>query len=184
LAPDSGFSSWEAPGAGTASGQGTFAQGMNAAGAIVGSYVDATSAYHGYWRAKRGRFIEFDAPPDSSYLLPLSINPDKAITGFYEDSSHLAHAFLRAYDGTLTTFDVPGAVATYAQSINACGAIVGYYLDTSFHGFLRTPDGTITTSDPPGSIHTEALSINSVGAITGFYEDTHSVSHGFLRTAE
>jgi hypothetical protein len=46
----------------------------------------------------------------------------------------------------ITTFDPPGSDATIALSINASGAIAGYYRDSvGPHGFMRASDGTITT---------------------------------------
>src|SRR6267143_580013 len=61
-------------------------------------------------------------------------------------------------DARFITFDAPGAgtgafQGTLAQSVNAAGAIAGYYDDASnaFHGFLRARDGTVTTFDAPGA---------------------------------
>src|SRR6266404_2704432 len=69
--------------------------------------------------------------------------------------------------GTITTFDAPGAIHTFAQSINEQGAIAGYYYDAGFaaHGFVRNGRGTITTFDVPGALQTFAQSINERGAI-------------------
>ena len=41
---------FNAPKAGTASGEGTQAMGINASGAIVGIYIDANHVYHGFLR--------------------------------------------------------------------------------------------------------------------------------------
>ena len=54
------------------------------------------------------------------------------------------HGFLRTAAGVLITFDAPGAgggEGTLAHSINAVGAITGYFSDAGsvYHGFLRTP---------------------------------------------
>ena len=83
-----------------------------------------------------------------------------------------------------TTFDPPGSTYTIANSINAAGAITGYYVDAYGYrqGFLRAADGTITTIDPPGSIYTNPSSINLWGAITGWYDDASYTQHGFLRS--
>src|ERR1700732_2293939 len=56
---------------------------------------------------------------------------------------------------TVTTFDVPGAAfGTHPQTINAEGAIAGYYLDASFtrRAFVRDKHGAITPFDTPGPI--------------------------------
>jgi hypothetical protein len=79
-------------------------------------------------------------------------------------------------------------VGTYAFSINAAGAITGYYEVVSGvdHGFARAVDGSITTFDPAGSIFTIPYSINDAGAITGYYSyapTNHELEfHGFLVT--
>src|SRR2546421_7895323 len=53
---------FDAPGAGTAAGQGTFANGMNTSGAVTGFIPDANAARHGFLRAPDGTFTIFDDP--------------------------------------------------------------------------------------------------------------------------
>ena len=48
------ITAFDAPGAGTGSGQGTIAFGIIAPGAIVGNYLDASNVYHGFLRASNG----------------------------------------------------------------------------------------------------------------------------------
>jgi hypothetical protein len=81
------------------------------------------------------------------------------------------------------TFDPPGSISTNPFSINASGAIAGYYTDQSdvLHGFFRDPQGNITSFDPPGSVGTFPYSINDSAAIAGYYRDASDVSHGFVR---
>src|SRR2546421_12484456 len=47
------FTTFDAPGAGTGPGQGTFATSLNPAGAITGYYADAHLVFHGFWRAHK-----------------------------------------------------------------------------------------------------------------------------------
>ena len=47
-APDGSFTTFDAPGAGTGPGQGTYVDGIDPAGTIAGSYVDASGASHGF----------------------------------------------------------------------------------------------------------------------------------------
>ena len=74
----------------------------------------------------------------------------------------LASGGSAAAGATFTTIDVNGASNTYAQAINAGGAVTGYYqtADYADHGFVRAADGTITTFDPTGATITTPLSIN------------------------
>jgi hypothetical protein len=91
--------SFDAPGAGTSSGQGTFAFGINPARTIEGEYLDASNAYHGFVRNRNGAITTFDAPGagtgPSQGTLPQSINPAGAITGYYTDTNGLSHGFVR-----------------------------------------------------------------------------------------
>jgi hypothetical protein len=136
------------------------------------------------------------------------INTAGAVTGFYSDSRDVVHGFLRAPDGTITTFEAPGAgresvtgflgttisgvyggQGTYAISINAAGAITGFYADRKnvVHGFLRTPDGKFTTLDAPrlyagtgAGQGTFPANINPAGVIAGNTVDEGGVMHGFV----
>ena len=47
---DGRVTSFDAPGAGTAKGQGTLTFSINSAGAITGPYIDGNGANHGYVR--------------------------------------------------------------------------------------------------------------------------------------
>src|SRR5262249_27763159 len=69
---------------------------------------------------------------------------------------------------------------TAARGINACGQIVGEYVDGgTTHGYLLS-GGSYLTLDPPGSTFTRAVGINASGQIVGLYNDTSGVRHGFL----
>jgi hypothetical protein len=146
---------FDVPGAGTGSGQGTFSFGMTPAGVLMGYYLDANYVFHGFVRAPLGAITMFDvngAGTDPFYgTQPFSINPRGEITGYYTDASGLSHGFVRDPSGAITTFNVNGAGipvgqpcsppvicsnGTQGASINAAGAIAGQYVDTSgvFHG--------------------------------------------------
>src|SRR5215469_15265698 len=56
------FTTFDAPGAGTGFGQGTFAYNINPAGEIAGDYNDNSNVYHGFVRAPDGAITTFDAP--------------------------------------------------------------------------------------------------------------------------
>ena len=145
---------------------------INPAGAIVGQYMDANNAYHGFVRSPRGTFDTFDVPEAGTGpgegTLPEGINSAGVITGYYTDTSGSSHGFVRTAEGTFRIFDAPGAGipagaactppiicsnGTQGAAINVEGEIVGQYVDTNdvFHGFLRAPDGAIRTFDAPGA---------------------------------
>src|ERR1019366_6375757 len=129
------FITFEAPGAGTGAGQGTYASSINRAGAITGDYRDASGTFHGFVRAADGTITDFDVP-GSTGTSPSSINAVGVIAGSYGDASNVSHGFVRAADGTITTFDAPGAgtgayEGTSPISMNTAGAITGFYSDAS-----------------------------------------------------
>ena len=197
---------FDAPGAGTAAGQGTIAFCLNPSGAIAGFTRDANNARHGFLRAPDGTFTIIDDPAagtcstncgaigNGQGTRAYAINPSGVITGFFTDNSARCHGFLRAPDGTFTQIDAPDAGAgpfpqgTFPSEItpmgiNPAGAVTGFYVDANSvqHGFVRAPGGQITEFDPTGSIFSNPNAIDQVGDITGFYFDATTAVHGFLR---
>src|SRR5439155_7939067 len=197
---------FDAPGAGTAAGQGTFPSGINPSGTITGFIRDANAARHGFLRAPDGTFTIFDDPAagtcstscgtigNGQGTRAYAINPSGEITGFYTDNSARCHGYVRAANGTFTQIDAPDAGTGPAPQgtfpseftpagINPAGAITGFYVDANSvqHGFVRASGGKITEFDPSGSIFTNPNAINEPGQITGFYFDANFVGHGVLR---
>jgi len=186
------FTTFDPTGADTAPGFGTYAQSINTAGAIAGSYFDARLVCHGFVRAASGAITTFDAPGAAGYdhasgTNAQSINAAGTITGSYFDANVEAHGLVRAATSPfgITPFDPPGAISTLPNSINAAGVIAGNYQDATFvrHGFVRAASGAITPFDPPGATETWAESINTAGTIAGLYYDQSGVAHGFVRAA-
>jgi hypothetical protein len=201
------ITTFDAPGAGTGPGQGTFAFVVSSAGVIVGEYSDAHNVNHGFVRSRHGTFTTFEVPGSGTGsgqgTGAFSANPRGEITGGYIDASGSSHAFVRSPDGTISTFDAPGAGSggcsppiicangTQGASINPEGEISGQYVDNSgvFHGFVRSPGGTIHTFDAPGAgtrsgqgtFVTFGDGIHPEGALAGGYTDAGNVFHGFVR---
>ena len=190
--------SFDAPGAGTSAGQGTFAFSINQRGTIAGYYLDESNVYHGFVRTQGGHITTFDVAGAGTGAgqgtLPFGSNPEGAIAGFYADASFVYHGFVRAPDGKITTFDAPGAGGTFAANINPAGEIAGDFFDVNGvqHAYLRAPDGKITTFDAPGAgtganqgTFTEFLDcINPEGAMTGYYIDINNELHGYVRARD
>jgi hypothetical protein len=197
--PDPQITEFDAPAAGTASGLGTTPFANNSECAIVGTYVDANTVYHGFLRTPDGKIISFDAPGASAVAntgtLAYSINDLGVIAGLVDDSNNLTHGFIRYPDGHFTTFDAPGAgtgsgQGTFAYNINLLGTISGQYFDANSisHGFVRWIDGHITSFDAPDASPTGPgtyvcldTCINLEGAVTGYYYDAANGVHGFVR---
>jgi hypothetical protein len=194
---------FNAPGAGTSSGQGTMPIGIVADGSILGWYIDSSNVYHGFLRSPAGALTEFDAPgagtASSQGTFPAGINSALAVVGFYADANGAFHGFLRSPGGTFTTLDAPGAgtsafQGTQGENINSKDEIAGDYIDSNsvFHGLLRSPGGDYTTYDAPGAgtgagqgTFPSALSgLTDTEATTGNCVDSNNVYHGFLRSGD
>src|SRR5215469_7323723 len=185
--PNGTFVTIDEPNAGTGSGQGTQAFGINHAGTVVGSYFDSNGASHGFTFSVGGGFLSFDAKQAGTAVgqgtYPLAINMSEKISGVYIDGGGVLHGFVRSRSGAITGFDPAGSVKTSGDTlgIDAAGAISGYYYDSKneVHGFRRNPSGTINAVDPPNSRGTAAFMIDSAGTICGGFIDANG-SHGFL----
>ena len=206
LTPDGRLTHFDAPGAGTGAGEGTWGQCINTPGEIAGEYQDTSLVYHMYLRAHDGKMTTFDAPhagtgeDQGTYtnFFGHCLNPAGAVTGYYFDTNWVGHGYLRTPDGIIIEFDAPSAgtgegEGTFPVGISADGTIVGFVQDTNelTHGFVRTPHGRFTTFDVPGTgtvpgtwEGTYAEDINLAGEITGAYLDANLVYHGFLRTPD
>ena len=202
-APIGAITTFDAPGAGTAPGQGTFMTDggcINPAGVIAGEVTDASNVFHGFVRAANGTITTFDAPgagtDPGQGTTAVGINPAGVIEGQYIDAANVPHGFVRDTNGAITAFDAPGAgtgpfQGTFPLTINPQRAIAGSYTDPSNvnHSFVRAANGTITTFDAPGAgtgpgqgSFPFSEAINYAGAIAGAYFDSNNVVHGFLRT--
>jgi hypothetical protein len=160
--PGGRLKSYEVPGAGNGSYQGTgcpgCSVGLNIFGATAGYYLDSNSLEHVYLRSFAGQSTTFNTPGDASLGAncfsdcPLGLNDWGAITGVYFDANFVSHGFLRTPDGKVGSFDAPGAanltpqapwywMGTLPVSINDDGMITGYYIDANnvSHGFLLFP---------------------------------------------
>jgi hypothetical protein len=213
-APNTGFLgqiiTFDAPGAGTGSGQGTgcfeftdCSVLLNNFGVISGYYLDANNVFHGFVRSPDGRLTKFDAPGadltpnDFNGTIPEAINDLGVITGFYVDVNNLSHGFLRSPDGVFTTFDVPDSApgSTTPIALNLEGAVVGYSSNQNgvTRAFLRNPDGTFKTWTGPGACNTTpangcygtgAHGINLFGTVSSGYNSVSFVEHGLIRSAQ
>ena len=62
VGPQPAITTFDAPGAGTGPGQGTLPFAINPGGAVLGYYIDAGDARHGFLRTRDGAITTFDAP--------------------------------------------------------------------------------------------------------------------------
>lgn len=132
-------------GAGTGSLDGTYANGINASGEIVG-YVQATGVSHAFTRMADGTIATFDPPgTGAAGSQAFGINDSGEIVGKYADTNGVTHGFLLDSSGTYTVLDdpnasqMPNSQGTQAIYINNAGTIIGAYYDAAGveHGFVR-----------------------------------------------
>src|SRR5690348_14435942 len=182
--PDS-FVVFDAPGAGTASGQGTINYDTNNSGVSTGTYIDGSGNNHGFVRAAEGTIATFDVDGSLSQTFPDWMNNKGTVVGFYFNANvGVTDGFLRKPSGKIITFDALGGSSSYTlcNSISDTGVVVGSYGDgTHDHSFMRARDGTITTFDPPDAVGSFAFDINRSGTITGPYYDANVAYHGYIR---
>ena len=128
------------PGAAT-----TYGDFVNAAGAVVGSYVDADGMPHGFIRNPDGSFTTIDLPemPNLQFLFVNTIT-DVGVIGFRAKAvNDILRSYILLPDDTLYEVRFPGSITTVVRNVNQDGSIIGYYdlPDGRRHGFLGRPNG-------------------------------------------
>ena len=121
----------------------TYGDFVNAAGAVVGSYVDVDGMPHGFIRNPDGSFTTINLPkmPNLEFLFVNTIT-DAGVIGF---RAKAVNDILRSYiilpDGILYEVRIPGSISTVVRNVNQDGSIIGYYdlADERRHGFVGRP---------------------------------------------
>src|SRR5271156_2375101 len=139
-ASPSTFTTYNAPGAGTAANQGTITFSINPFGVTAGYFVDASNVAHGFVTAAPFKTFATLTDPNAGQgpgqgTFAGNINLGGEIAGYYVDASNVAHGFVTAPPyRTFTSFDPEGSVSTLtavASALNLEGAVTGIYFDAS-----------------------------------------------------
>ncbi|MCG9134687.1 hypothetical protein J5I95_23770, partial [Candidatus Poribacteria bacterium] len=121
----------------------TYADFVNAAGLIVGSYVDSEGLYHVYMLAPNDNFIIFNFPRAETieYLFTPAANQAEIFVVRVKRVEDVPRTYVGG-PGGLHEFRFPGSVSTEGWNINQDGSVVGYYdtADGRRHGFIARPD--------------------------------------------
>jgi probable HAF family extracellular repeat protein len=141
---------------------------------VVGIYVDADGAVHGFlW--DDGDFTTIDVPGATATVV-LGINNRGQLVGSYVDADGAYHGFLRARHGDITTLpEAPDADPTMGgtqpASVNERGQIVGLAYDSrgGSRGFLFERGRFTLLDGADDATYTRALDINNRGQIVGDY---------------
>lgn len=161
------------------------ASGINADGAVVGSYADRAGKQHGFLLSG-GSFTNIDYP-GAVGTAALGINSQGDIVGQYTaDASGDAaaiHGFL-LHGGNFTALTYPGRLGMIAQRINDAGQITGCNHDhdmaESMHGFLYK-DGNWSELSMGMSMGTGLLPDGSLAV--GFYNYSITSGHAYLTSS-
>jgi probable HAF family extracellular repeat protein len=175
------FISFDPPGATS-----TRASGINADGAVVGSYADSAGKQHGFLLSG-GSFTAIDYP-GAVGTAALGINSQGDIVGQYTaDASGDAaaiHGFL-LHGGNFTALTYPGRLGMIAQRINDAGQITGCNHDhdmaESMHGFLYK-DGNWSELSMGMSMGTGLLPDASLEVGFATTDQTHAYSTSAANT--
>ncbi len=123
----------------------TYGDFVNAAGAVVGSYIDADGMFHGFMRDPEGNFTTIDLPeiPNLDFLFVNTITDFGAVGFRAKAANDILRSYILMPDDTLYEVRIPGSVITVVRNVNQDGSIVGYYdlADGRRHGFLGRPTG-------------------------------------------
>lgn len=167
--------------------QGSYAVNINDNGWVAGFYTDSAGVYHGFL-LKDKRYRKIDAP-GATGTLAYGVNNNGLMTVQWINS--LGYRESSLYNGNTgkfgKTINVPGAVSSYAHSIDTEGDVVFVWYDSASnigHGALRTvKDGKFhRLDDPKGAQGTRADGINDHGLIVGNYTTIDNVLYGFKAT--
>ena len=121
----------------------TYADFVNAAGTIVGSYVDADGIYRPYYRRSDDRFTIVDSAKaaDREYFFVHGINDAGVSIARIKLHDDIPRTYVgRVREGSIEV-KFPGSVSTEGWNINQDGSIVGNYVspDGRTHGFIARP---------------------------------------------
>ena len=128
----------------------TYADFINSAGTMVGSYIDADGIYREYYRRPDGRFISSDRAEAANreYLFVHGINDLGVSIARVKRKGDIPRTYVGKVREGSVEVRFPGSVSTEGYNINQDGSIVGNYksADGRVHGFIARPvDEAVST---------------------------------------
>ena len=127
-------------------------------GRAAGHYEDSEGLFHGVI-LENGELRQYDFPDAvETQILGIS-DATGVLTGNFIDASGIRRGFTGE-----TIIEFPGAPETYADFVNASGAVVGSYVDVdgTYHAYVYNPNGTFTSVKIPGAEFLEYFFIHGI----------------------
>lgn len=149
--------------------------GINARGEMVGVYVDAARATHGF-HYSRGRFTSIDYP-GAALTLANNINAQGDIAGEYALTTTGPHRGFLLSGGRFTTVDHPSASSNGVVGVAANGDMAGFF-DNPLRGYFLSGN-KFTPIDMPNASPTVIGAISPQGDVVGSGR-VNGVSRAFL----
>jgi uncharacterized membrane protein len=150
----------------------SMANGINDQGDIVGVYIDANNAVHGFLFSG-GIYTTLDVP-GAATSDATGINDAGDIVFYWVPNGGGPYNSSTCKGNTFRTINVPGAVnGSVATSLNSTNDIAYFWYDASgqTHSAVRR-NGTVFKFDPPKAVGSYAWGIN----------DDHEIAGGFALT--
>ena len=121
----------------------TYADFVNAEGAVIGSFVDAEGVFKPYIRQSDGKFLSLNLPHAAlfEYFFVPGVNDAGRIVARAKLIGDIPRTAVGTLQHGLQSLEFPGAVSTEGWNINQDGSIVGHYEspDGRVHGFIARP---------------------------------------------
>ena len=121
----------------------TYADFVNASGAITGSYIGADGLYYPYVRTLNGTFVFHDYLDSSllEYFFVHGITDTRIIVARARATGDIPRSYVGTSQQGLSELQLPGAASTEGWNINQDGSVVGYYDsgDGRRRGFIGRP---------------------------------------------
>ena len=121
----------------------TFADFVNSAGNMFGSYIDADGIFQEFAYSADGRYIAFDLAnaENLEFFYVHGYNDAKTRVARGKAFGDVIRTYLGTFVDGLRELKVPGSVSTEGYNINQDGSVVGFYEtpDGRRHGFVANP---------------------------------------------
>jgi hypothetical protein len=177
------FTTIDPPGAAHAASNGvvgSWAEGINNNGAIVGYYYDSNGIRHGF-ADSTGNYTTIDSPNANPNVgtIARGINNSGTIVGNYTDNSANSIGFVDI-SGTFSNIDDGWSIAS---GINNYGVIIGTSYNGAFSSGFIYQDGVFNQFNYLHDV-SSGNGINDAGTIVGQYIDSQGIVHGYVATTD